>query len=93
MIYLLNYENYEKYAKNEDEKCFLEDLIGELNSQSPVNLIFRDYGFQIDPCGGGAEVWHLGEMVGKFETIEDLFFNFQLDGKPFIERISEIEYE
>lgn len=93
MIYLLKYEKYEKHVKNEDEKCFLESLIDELNSHSPVNLIFRDYGFQIDPCGKGAEVWHLGEMVGKLETVDHLFFNFQLKGKPFIEQLSEIEYE
>lgn len=82
------------FAKTEDVKSFLKDILEDLTiSQTPINLLYKDYGFQIDPGGRGAEVWHLGEMVGKYETIEDLFFNFRLDGKPFIERISEIEYE
>ena len=70
-------------------KSLLEDL---KISQIPLNLVWENYGFQVDPCGCGAEVWHLGTMVGKFETIEALFFDFQLGGKPLIERLSEIEY-
>ena len=88
MIDLLN------YVKNESDKQFLRDLLNDLKlSQMPVNLVCGNYSFYVDPCGSGAEVWHLGEMVGKFETIEDLFFKFYIDGKPFIEQLSEIEYE
>lgn len=88
MIDLLN------CVKNEKDKQFLRDLLNDLKlSQMPVNLVCGNYGFQVDPCGLGAEVWHLGEMVGKFETIEDLFFYFQIDGKTFIDQLSKIEYE
>ena len=81
------------YIKNETDRQFFIELYEDLKvSQIPLNLEYSNYGFQIDPGGNGAEVWHLGEMVGKFETMEDLFFNFKLDGKPLIERLSEIEY-
>ena len=86
--------DFKKYVKNEESLDFIQSLYEELTiEQSPVRLSCLGYGFQIDPCGGGAEVWHLGQMVGLFNTIDDLFLRFQIDGKPFIERVSELDYE
>ena len=86
--------DFKKYVNDEDDLEFIQDLYEELAiSQSPVCLSCRGYRFQIDPCGGGAEIWHLGQMVGFFKTIDDLFLHFQIDGKPFIEQVSDIYYE
>ena len=83
-----------KYNLTETEMLFLEDLRIDLeNSQVPVELKCGDYSFLIEPGNGGAEVWRFGVMIGEFKTIDDLLLNFFIDGKPFIERIPELEYD
>ena len=83
-----------KYHLNEDDLDFLKALYEELvEEQSPVCLSCNGYGFQIDPCGKGAEIWHLGEKVGVFNSIDELFLQFEIDGKTFIERLSDMDYE
>ena len=43
--------------------------------------------------GEQVEVFSNGEILGVYKTIDDLHLNFLIDGKSFIERISEIEYD
>ena len=83
-----------KYNLTENEMLFLEDLRIDLeDSQMPVALKCGNYSFLIEPGNGGAEVWRLGVMIEEFKSIDDLFLNFLIDGKPFIERIAELEYD
>jgi len=84
-----------KYNLTKDESVFLEDIIYNIvDFQTSVTLSFENnYSFQIDPCGNGFEVWHLGKIVNKFENIDDLLLNLKFDGKPFIEQLSKIDYE
>ena len=86
--------DFSQYNLSNDDIEFLEYLREELEiSQAPVDLKCGDYSFHIDPGSGGAQIWRYGEMIGDFKTIDDLFLNFKIDGKSFIERISEIEYD
>lgn len=83
-----------KYVKNQEDLKFLEDIRTELEDlHSSVNLICGGFGFQLDPFCDGVEVWHKGQKLGKYKSVDDLFFNFLLDGKPFIEKVSELDYE
>ena len=85
--------DFTKYTTNKDELDFLEDLyITFAVSQIPLTLECKGYSFHVDPCCGGAQIWHLGKCIAKYDTIDDLFLNFKIDGKPFIERIADIEY-
>ena len=83
-----------KYNLTESEMLFLEDLRIDLeDSQMPVVLKCGNYSFLIEPGNGGAEVWRFGALIEEFKSIDDLFLNFLIDGKPFIERIAELEYD
>ena len=84
-----------KYNVNSDDYIFLEHLIFNIVvSQMSATLIFDNkYSFQIDPCGNYFEVWHLGEKLNTYKGLDDLLYNFILDGKPFIEQLGQIDYE
>lgn len=85
--------DFTKYTTNKDELDFLEDLyITFAISQIPLTLECKGYSFHVDPCCGGAEIWRFEKCIAKYDTIDDLFLNFKIDGKPFIERIADIEY-
>ena len=86
--------DFSKYNLTEREILFLEDLRIDLEaSQIPVTLKCDNYSFLIEPGNSGAEVWRFGARIGEFKSINDLFLNFLIDGKPFIERIAELEYD
>ena len=84
-----------KYNLTKEDLTFLEDLICDIvDSQMSVTLIFDNkYSFQIDPCGNEFEVWRLGKKINTFKDLDDLLYNFILDGKPFIEQLSQIVYD
>lgn len=85
--------NIDKYNVSGDDLEFLTDLTTHLEeNQMSLNLKFNDFSFQIDPCGKYYEVWNCGVLLGKYTSLDDLFLNFKLDNKPFIEQISKIEY-
>ena len=74
---------------------FLETIIEDLSldSQSEVFLKYKDFYFLLEPHGEKVEVCSNGQTLGEYKTIDDLLLNFFIDGKPFIERISELEYD
>ena len=85
--------DYSKYIKDEDDLGFLLDLRTTLLvDQMPVALDCNGYGFQIDPGAGGAVIWRLGKEIAAYASIDDLFFNFKINGKTFIEKIGDIDY-
>lgn len=85
--------DYTKLMINQEDLDFLLDLRKTLlEDQCPIELICNGYAFQIDPGAGGAEIWHLGEKVAEYTSIDDLFFNFKIKGKSFIEQLAEIDY-
>ena len=64
-----------------------------MDSQSEVFLKCNDFCFLLEPHGDEVEVFSNEETLGVYKTIDDFLLNFLIDGKPFIEKISEIEYD
>ena len=89
MIDLKNVLNNEKQIE------FLETIIEDLslNSQSEVFLKYKDFCFLLEPHGEKVEIFSNGQTLGVYKNINDLFLNFLIDGKSFIERIAELEYD
>ena len=89
MIDLMN------FVHDKDDLLFLRNIkeATGIDSLSEVRLIYKgNKHFSIEPLNGKIVVFGFGERM-IYETIEELFFNFMLDGKPFIEQLSEIEFE
>ena len=85
--------DYLGYQLSVEDKAFLDELIEFLiHDQTPVVLACNDFSFQVEPYGNRLEVWRLGSMINRFDNIEELFLNFKINGKPFIEVVSDIEY-
>lgn len=82
------------YISNKDDLAFIEDLrIVLVESQMPVNLKCKDFRFQIEPGGGGAEIWSFGKKITEYNDVDTMFLNFLINGKPFIEQIADIDYD
>ncbi len=83
-----------KNVMNEIDKKFLEDLRVTLTEgKTPVSLIYKEeYSFLIEPCEK-LEVWHGEEMIGAYDTFDELIHNFLIDDKTFISQIANIDYD
>lgn len=74
---------------------FLEDIkvaVG-IDSQMEVFLRYKEFPFMLEPHGEQIDVCSKGAVLGSYDDFDDMANNFIIDGKPFIERISEIEYD
>ena len=71
---------------------FLKDIrlaVG-VDSQREVFLKYKDFCFILEPHGEEIYVRSKGEILGCYRNFDEMINSFMLDGKPFIERISEI---
>ena len=85
--------DYDEYFLDEDDIDFLEELreIFE-EEQSPQALVCGNSVFLVEPVEDGVEIWMDDTMVAKYNSVDEMFLHFQIDEKPFIERITEIDY-
>ncbi len=82
-----------KYLTDENDISFMQELYEIVSGQSDVKLRYKSWGFLLEPLGTKIEIWHEGECVAKFESLDDMLLNYLLDGKPFIEQVEYIDYE
>lgn len=83
-----------KYANlNEEGAAFLADLREGLKNQNELDLTFHGFRFGIEPSGESVSVWGKDKLLAEYDSFDDMLENFLLDEKPFIEQLSEIEYD
>ncbi len=87
--------DYKKYFLTEDDISLLEDVkYTVFEEQLQLSLSCGDYSFLLEPVGfSGVQVWRNNEKIAEYSTFDELLLNFKIDGKPFIERVQDIEYE
>lgn len=86
--------NYLGYKLSEDDYDFLlkiKDMV--LESQSFVDLKYKDELFMLEYVSEKIEVWSKGDLKGMFNSFDEFLLNFKLDGKSFIEMVSEIDFD
>lgn len=86
--------DYRQYPLDEYDIEFLEDIrsaLGE-DSQNEVFLKCGVFPILLEPHGKEVCVKSKGETLAFFNSVDDMFLNFKIDEKPFIERVGEIEY-
>ena len=81
--------------KNKEDLDFLLEIKGmlDVSSQKEVFLQYKDTFIMLEPHGEEIAVKINGLEVSMFSNFEKMLTEFILDGKPFVERISEIDYE
>jgi len=84
---------YENYNLSDDDIQFLietEDWC--INGQSEIILTYKDKSFVLEPHDKAVQVYAHGEILGNYESFDDLLLNHKIDGKPLIELVKELEY-
>ena len=65
---------------------------GYIESQAGFVIESDYYGMSLDPCGDFIEIWHLGEHVADFASINEFLLKYEINGKKVIELISDFEF-
>ena len=84
---------YENYNLSDDDIQFLietEDWC--INGQCEIILTYKDKSFVLEPNGKALQVYAYGEILGNYESFDDLLLNHKIDGTPLIELVKELEY-
>ena len=82
-----------KYNLDNDDIMFLiqtEDWC--INGQSEIILAYKGKSFVLEPHGKCVHVYACGEVLGEYESFDDLLLNYKIDGKPLIELVKDLEY-
>lgn len=83
-----------KYNLDEEDILFLiqtEDWC--INGQSEITLVHKGKTFVLEPSGKNVQVIEeAGQIAGTYDSFDDLLLNHQINGKPLIEIVKELEY-
>ena len=82
-----------KYNFDDDDIMFLiqtEDWC--INGQSEIILEYKGKSFVLEPHGKAVQVYAYGEVLGDYDSFDDLLLNHKIDNKPLIELVKELEY-
>ncbi len=82
-----------KYVNNEDGLEFLKDLYDMVGSQTEFTFLWGDNSFLVEQYGEEVEIWHCGDRVARYHSLEDMFLKFKRNGMPFIECIDDIDFD
>lgn len=86
--------NYRQDVLNAYDLEFIEDIkkaVG-IDSQVEVFLKYKNFSFLLEPHGVEICVYSNGELLGRYKDFDNMAKNFLIEGKSFIDCISEIEY-
>ena len=91
---ILEMNNYSKFLKTEYEISLYKDICLALSDEylNEIHLFYNKKLISIEPVNSNIVVIYEGNKR-IYKNIDEVFLRFMLDGKPFIERISEVEYE
>ncbi len=63
-----------------------------INGQSEITLQYKEKSFVLEPHGSAVQVYAYGEVLGEYESFDDLLLNYKIDGRSLIELVKELEY-
>ncbi len=82
-----------KYNLDDDNILFLIEIENAcINDQNEIILEYRGKSFVLEPYGKFIHVYAYDEVLGEYESFDDLLLNHKIDGKPLIELVKELEY-
>ena len=82
-----------KYNFDDDDIIFIREIEDAcINGQNEIILEYNEKSFVLEPHGKAVQVYAYGEVLGDYESFDDLLLNHKIDGKPLIELVKELEY-
>ena len=83
-----------KYNLNNDDITFLKQIEDWcINGQNEIILEHKRKSFVLEPRGKAIQVYSYGEVLGYYDSFDDLLLNHNIDGKPLIELVTELELD
>ncbi len=85
--------DFTKYNLDDDDIEFLlqiEDCC--INGQSQIILEHQGKSFLLEPYGKAIQVYAYGEVLGDYESFDELLLNHKIDGKPLIELTKDLDF-
>ena len=83
-----------KYNLNNDDKTFLKQIEDWcINGQNEIILEHKGKSFVLEPRGKAIQVYAYGEVLGYYNSFDDLLLNHNIGGKPLIELVAELELD
>ena len=85
--------DYSKIITNPDDLEFLfeiRDVI--ISEQCQFVLTCDDCSFLVEPSESEIEIWHYGKVIASFDSVDDFFMNFTINGKKFLDLLPDLEF-
>ena len=84
--------DFTKYDLDDDDIEFVNDLKEDIENQNEIILEYKGKSFVLEPLGKAVRVYAYGEVLGDYESFDELLLNHKIDGKPLIELVHWLEY-
>ena len=82
-----------KYNFDDDDVIFLIEIENAcINGQNEIILEYKGKSFVLEPHGKAVQVYAYGEVLGDYESFDELLLNYKIDGTPLIELVKDLEY-
>ncbi len=82
-----------KYNLEDDDILFLTEIEDAcINGQNEIILEYKGESFVLEPHGKAVQVYAYGEVLGRYESFDDLLLNHRVEGKTLVEIVKELEY-
>ena len=82
-----------QYNFDDDDILFLTEIEDAcINGQNEIILEYKGKSFVLEPHGKTVQVYAYGEVLGDYESFEELLLNHKIDGNPLIELVKDLEY-
>ena len=81
-----------KYNLDDDDIEFVKDMKEDIENQNEIVLAYQGKSFVLEPRGETVHVYAYGEVLGDYESFDDLLLNHKIDGKPLIKLLKDLDY-
>ena len=83
-----------KYNLNNDDITFLKQIEDWcIKGQNEIILEYKGKSFVLEPRGKVVQVYAYSEILGHNDSFDDLLLNHNIDGKPLIELVTELDLD
>ena len=86
--------DYSKIITNPDDLEFLFEIRDTILVEQCCFTLTCDYcSFRIELAFPQIEIWHYGKVIASFDSVDDFFMNFTINGKKFLDLLPDLEFD
>ena len=86
--------DYSKIITNPDDLEFLFEIRDTILVEQCQFVLTCDHcSFLVEPSESEIEIWHYGKVIASFDSVDDFFMNFTINGKKFLDLLPDLEFD